>query len=62
MKKLEEEQQNLTRVKDILSELTRQLTPLERQAETAKVYLKKKEALKHLDIQMFLAGNEPHPR
>ena len=55
VKKLEEEQQNLTRVKDILSELTRQLTPLERQAETAKVYLKKKEALKHLDIQMFLA-------
>ena len=55
VKKLEEEQQNLTRVKDILSELTRQLAPLERQAETAKVYLKKKETLKHLDIQMFLA-------
>ncbi len=54
IKKLEEEQQNLTRVNDILSELTRQLAPLERQAETAKVYLKKKEVLKQLDIQMFL--------
>lgn len=54
IKKLEEEQQNLTRVNDILSELTRQLAPLEKQAETAKVYLKKKEALKQLDIRMFL--------
>ena len=54
IKKLEEEQQNLTRVNDILSELTRQLAPLEKQAETAKVYLKKKETLKQLDIQMFL--------
>ena len=54
IKKLEEEQQNLTRVNDILSELTRQLAPLEKQAEIAKVYLKKKETLKQLDIQMFL--------
>lgn len=54
IKKLEEEQQNLTRVNDILSELTRQLAPLEKQAETAKTYLKKKEDLKQLDIQMFL--------
>lgn len=54
IKKLEEEQQNLTRVNDILSELTRQLAPLEKQAEIAKAYLKKKETLKQLDIQMFL--------
>lgn len=54
IKKLEEEQQNLTRVRDILGELARQLGPLERQSETARVYLKKKEELKHLDIQMFL--------
>ena len=44
-KKLAEEQQNLVRVNDILSELTRQLEPLERQSETAKIYLKKKEEL-----------------
>lgn len=54
VKKLEEEKQNLTRVNDILTELTRQLSPLEKQAETAKVYLKHKEALKKLDVQMFL--------
>mgnify|MGYP000503162870 FL=1 len=36
LKKLEEEQQNLVRVTDILSELTKQLEPLERQSETAK--------------------------
>ncbi len=53
-KKLAEEQQNLVRVTDILSELTRQLGPLERQSETAKVYLKKKEELKLLDVNMFL--------
>ena len=54
LKKLEEEQQNLVRVTDILSELTRQLGPLERQSETAKIYLKKKEELKILDVNMFL--------
>ena len=53
-KKLADEQQNLVRVTDILSELTRQLGPLERQSETARVYLKKKEELKLLDVNMFL--------
>lgn len=54
LKKLEDEQNNLVRVTDILSELTRQLGPLERQSETARVYLKKKEELKILDVNMFL--------
>ena len=58
IKKLEEEQQNLVRVTDILSELTRQLTPLEKQAETAKIYLGKREALKELDVNLFLTENE----
>lgn len=53
-KKLEDEKQNLVRVNDILSELTKQLGPLERQAETARIYLKKKEQLKSLDVNMFL--------
>lgn len=53
-KKLEEEKQNLVRVNDILSELTKQIGPLERQAETARVYLKKKEELKTVDANMFL--------
>ena len=54
LKKLENENNNLTRVNDILAEITRQLGPLERQSEKAKVYLKKKEELKSLDISMFL--------
>ena len=54
IKKLEEERQNLVRVTDILSELTRQLEPLEKQSETAKIYLAKREALKELDVNMFL--------
>ena len=58
LKKLEEEQQKLTRVRDILGELSRQLAPLEKQSETARVYLKKKETLKQLDIQMFLTEME----
>lgn len=57
-KKLEDERQNLVRVNDILSELTRQLAPLERQAEQAKIYLQKKEDLKKYDINMFLMDME----
>ena len=53
-KKLESENQNLARVNDILSEITRQLAPLERQSEKARLYLKKKEELKNLDVNMFL--------
>ena len=58
LKKLEEEQQNLVRVTDILSELNKQLEPLERQSETAKIYLAKRESLKELDVNMFLLEYE----
>ncbi len=54
VKKLEEERQNLLRVSDILAELEKQIGPLEKQSEVAKEYLKKKEALKTYDINMFL--------
>ncbi len=57
-KKLEDEQQNLIRVNDILAELSRQLEPMERQAEKARVYLKKKEELKAYDVNMFLGDVE----
>ena len=57
-KKLEDEQQNLVRVNDILSELEKQIGPLEKQSETAKIYLKKKEELKTLDVNMFLLENQ----
>lgn len=58
IKKLEEERQNLVRVTDILSELTKQLGPLEKQSETAKIYLSKRETLKELDVNMFLMEHE----
>ena len=54
IKKLEEERQNLVRVTDILSELGRQLGPLEKQSETARIYLSRRETLKELDVNMFL--------
>ncbi len=56
--KLENEKQNLVRVNDILSELEKQVGPLEKQSEVAKVYLKKKEELKTLDINVFLLENQ----
>ncbi|MBR1691232.1 MAG: chromosome segregation protein SMC [Lachnospiraceae bacterium] len=56
-KKLEDEKQNLIRVNDILSELEKQVGPLERQSEKAKVYLRKREELKTLDVNVFLLEN-----
>ena len=56
VKKLEDERANLVRVNDILSELQRQLVPLQHQAEQAKIYLKKKEELKKIDLHLFLPG------
>ena len=56
-KKLEDEKQNLVRVNDILAELENQIGPLERQSEKARVYLRKKEELKTLDVNVFLLEN-----
>jgi len=58
VKKLENEKQNLLRLTDILGELEKQVGPLEKQSEKAKIYLKKKEALKTLDVNMFLVDHE----
>ena len=57
-KKLEGEEQNLARVGDILSELSRQVGPLEKQAEKAKEYLRLKEELKAYDVNLFLREYE----
>ncbi|RHQ24912.1 chromosome segregation protein SMC [Clostridiaceae bacterium AF29-16BH] len=57
-KKLDDEKQNLLRVNDILTELEKQVGPLERQAEKAKEYLKKKETLKEFEIHIFLMEME----
>lgn len=56
-KKLEDEKQNLVRVNDILSELEKQTGPLEKQSEKARIYLRKKEELKTLDVNVFLLEN-----
>jgi chromosome segregation protein len=56
--KLENEKQNLIRVKDILAEVEKQLGPLEKRSEVAKIYLKKREELKTLDVNIFLMENQ----
>lgn len=57
-KKLESERANLLRVNDILSELGRQIGPLEKQSDKAKVYLNRKEEQKKLDVNIFLLETE----
>lgn len=57
VKKLEDEKMNLIRVSDILAELEKQLGPLEKQAEKARIFLNKRENLKTLDVNVFLLEN-----
>ncbi len=57
-KKLEDEKQNLVRVNDILSELEKQVGPLKRQSEAAREYLRLRESLKTLDVNLFLLESE----
>ena len=57
-KKLESERANLLRVNDILGELSHQIGPLEKQSDKAKVYLKRKEEQKKLDVNIFLLETE----
>lgn len=58
IKKLQEEEDNLLRVNDILSELEKQVGPLSEQAEKAKDFLSKKERQKSLDINLFILNEE----
>ncbi len=58
LKKLEQERANLVRVSDILTELERQVEPLEKQSAIARNYLQMKEELKKLDVNIFLIDNE----
>ena len=58
LKKLEKEEENLTRVTDILKELTKQVVPLEKQSAKAKIYLNKKEELKERDLAVFHFNDE----
>ncbi len=57
-KELDEEKLNLSRITDILSELEKQVGPLEKQSETAREYLRLKEELKKFEINLFLFDYE----
>ena len=52
-KKLDNEQANMVRLNDIMSELSRQVGPLEKQATAAKEYLKLRDELKQYDIDAY---------
>lgn len=52
-KNLEVESQNLLRIKDILSELEKQVGPLEQQSKKAREYLALKDKLKKYEIGLF---------
>ena len=53
-KNLAEEQQNMVRIEDILSELEKQVGPLEKQSEKAHEYLIYRDELRGLDVNIFL--------
>jgi len=52
-KNLEAERQNLCRIQDIISEIEKQVEPLGKQAEKAREYLKYRDELKLLDVDLF---------
>lgn len=57
-KSLDNESQNLIRISDILSELEKQVGPLARQSEKAREFLKLKETLKTLEVNLFLSESD----
>lgn len=58
VKKLEKEQDSLTRVDDILTELTKQVGPLEEESRKAKEYLGLRDTLRKYDVNSFLIQND----
>lgn len=61
-KNLETEKLNLSRVNDILSEIEKQIGPLQKQYEKAKIYLKLKDELKVLEIARFITEYEQNSK
>ncbi|MBQ9944581.1 MAG: chromosome segregation protein SMC [Clostridia bacterium] len=57
-RKLARTRDNLSRVNDILSELEGRVGPLEKQAETARVYIELAQRLKELEINIFLIRHD----
>ncbi len=54
-RKLERTQENLNRAQDVLAEQERQLGPLKKQAENAKIYLELKDKLKTLEVNAYIS-------
>ncbi len=54
-RKLEKTEENLSRVRDILSEITERLEPLRVQSEKAKMYLSYRDALRKTEVSTLLA-------
>ena len=57
-RKLERTEERLVRLRDIVGELERQIGPLKKQAETAKIYLELRDLLKDLEVNSFIYQNE----
>ena len=53
-RKLDRTRENLTRLRDIIGEIDRQLGPLRKQAEVAKKFLELKGVLKDLEVNAYL--------
>ena len=58
LQKLEKTQDNLDRLQDIIDELSRQLSPLEKASEKAKQYLSLKEELSSIEISVLVEDIE----
>ncbi len=61
-KRLDNERQNLVRVRDVLAELERQLGPLKEQSETARKYLIYRDELKKNEVNLFLLESDQTDR
>ncbi|MCL2810919.1 MAG: chromosome segregation protein SMC, partial [Clostridia bacterium] len=57
-RRMENTRQNLTRVEDIIEELSNQLEPLAQQSETARRYLAFREQLRGLELNAFLVRSD----
>lgn len=59
-KRLEKTNYNLQRIEDLISELKKQLPPLEKEARKAKKYQRLRQELSHLEISLLLDNWEQH--
>ena len=59
-RRMDHTRENLTRVEDILSELTERIEPLKAQSEAAREYLALRDELKILDLNVFLLRTEKY--